>query len=58
MIVEMIARDVGEACRRDAQTVKSILVEAVRRSFDREMADPVAGQRVERAMQRDRVGCR
>jgi len=55
MIVEMIAGDVGEACRRDAQAVEPILIEAVRGRFDRQVSDAVAGQRIERAMQRDRV---
>src|SRR6202030_4389366 len=58
MIVEMIARDVGESSGRDAQTIKSVLVKAMRRSFDREMTDAIRGQRVERAVQLDGVGCR
>ena len=55
MIIEMIARDVGEAAGRDAQAVEPVLIEAVRGRFDREMGDAVAGERVDRAVQRDRI---
>src|SRR5271167_797160 len=51
----MVARDIGETTRRDAQSVEPMLVEAVRRRFDRQMRDAVAGERVERAMQRDGI---
>ena len=55
MIIEMIARDVGESRRRDLQSVEPILVEAMRGRFDRQMRDAVAGELIERAVQRDRV---
>ena len=55
MIIEMVARDVGEGRRRDAQAVETILIEPVRGRLDREMRDTLAGQRVERSMQRDRI---
>ena len=57
MIVEMIARDVGECRRGKVQAIEPVLIEPMRRSFDREMADAIAGQGLKRAMQLDRVGC-
>ena len=47
MIIEMIARDIGETASRDAQTVEPVLVEAVRGCLDGEMSDAIAGKRVE-----------
>ena len=55
VIIEMIAGDVGEAARRDAQAVEPELIEAVRRRFDGKMGDAVAGQRIDRTMQLDRI---
>src|SRR5580658_5836495 len=55
MIVEMIARDIGETSRRDMQAIEPILVKAVRGRFDGEMGDAVGGERIERSMQRDGV---
>ena len=55
MIIEMIAGDVGEAARRDAQAVEPELIEAVRRRFDGKMGDAVAGERIDRTMQFDRI---
>ena len=55
MIVEMIAGDVGEAARRDAQAVEPELIEAVRRCFDGKMGDAVAGERIDRTVQLDRI---
>ena len=37
MIIKMIARQIGEGRGRDAQAVEPILIETVRRGFDREM---------------------
>ena len=56
MIVEMVAADIGEAAGRDAHAVEPVLVEAVRGRFHRQMRHALAGELVERAMQRDRIG--
>ena len=56
MIVEVIARDVGERGRGKAQPIEPVLIEAVRRGLDGEMGDALACQRVKRTMQRDRIG--
>ncbi len=58
MVIEMIARDIGEAARGDAQTVEPRLVEAVRGRLDRQMRDAFAGECVDRTVQRDGVGRR
>src|SRR5580704_8609778 len=55
MIVEMIAGDVGEAARGDTQAVEPELIEAMRRCFDGKMGDAVAGQRIDRTVQLDRI---
>ena len=57
MIIEMIAGDVGEAARRNAQAVEPELIEAVRRRFDGQMGDSLAGECVDRTMQLDRIRC-
>ena len=56
MIVEMIAAEVGEAAGRDAHAVEPMLVEPVRGGLDREMRDAFAGELIQRAVQRDRIG--
>ena len=56
MIIEMIARQIGEGAGGDAHAVEPMLVEAVRRSFQRQMGDALAGQLIERAVQFDRIG--
>ena len=56
MIVEMIAADIGEGAGRDAHAVEPVLVEAVRGRFQHQMRHALAGELVERAMQRDRIG--
>ena len=38
VIVEMVAREIGEGRRREAHAVEPVLVEAVRGRFQREMA--------------------
>ena len=58
MIVEMIAREICEGGRRNAQTIEPKLIEPMRRRFDRKMRDAFAGERIERAMQRHRIGRR
>ena len=47
-----------KAAGRDAHAVEAVLVEPVRGRLDRKMRDAFAGERVERAMQRDRIGRR
>ena len=56
MIIEMIARQIGEGAGGDAHAVEPMLVEPVRGGFQRQMRDALAGQRIERAMQFDRIG--
>ncbi len=56
MIVEMIARQIGEGAGGDAHAVEPVLVEAVRGGFEREMRDALARQSIERAVQFDRIG--
>ena len=58
MIVEVVAGDVGEAAGGKAKSVEPELIETMRRCFDRQMGDALAGQRVDRAMQIDRIGRR
>ena len=55
MIIEMVAGDVGEAARRNAQAVEPELIEAVRRGFDGKMGDAVASERIDRTVQFDRI---
>ncbi len=47
MVVEVVARQIGEGAGREAQPVEPVLVEAVRGGFDREVRDAVAGEPVE-----------
>ena len=56
VIIEMVAREVGEGAGGDAHAVEPVLVEAVRGRFERQMRDALARQRIERAVQLDRIG--
>src|SRR5262249_36778260 len=56
VIVEMVARDIGEAGDGDAQAVETALVEAVGRGFDSKMSNAVAREPIERAVQLNRIG--
>ncbi len=56
MIIEMIARQIGEGAGGDAHAVKPVLIESVRRCFQRQMRDALARQLIERAVQVDRIG--
>ena len=56
MIVEMVARQIGEGAGSDTDTIEPMLIEAVRGCFQRKMRDALAGQLVERAVQVDRIG--
>ena len=56
VIIEMVARQIGEGAGGDAHAVEPVLVEAVRGGFQRQMGDALAGKLVERAVQFDRIG--
>ena len=56
MVVEMIARQVGEAAGGDAHAVEAVLIEPVRGGLDGEMGDALVGKRVQGAVQVDRIG--
>ena len=56
VIVEVVARKIGEAGGGEADAVEALLLDAVRRGFEGEMGDPVAGERVEALVQPDRIG--
>ena len=58
MIVEVIARNIGEGSGGDVQAVEPILIEPVRGRFDCEVGDAFAGELIERAVQRNRIGRR
>ena len=58
VIVEMIATDVGEAGDADPHAVEAVLVEPVGRRLEGEMGHAFAGERIERALQLDRIGRR
>src|ERR1700683_5372763 len=55
MIVEMIARDVGERTGSDPQPIEPILIEAMGRRFDRQMGDTITSKLIDRLMQHDGV---
>ena len=55
MIIEMVTRQIRIGAGGDAHAVEAVLVETVRRRFQGEMRDALAGQTIERAMQFDRV---
>ena len=55
VIVQMIARDVGESAGGNAQAVEAVLIEPMRGRLDRKMGDLIAGESVERSVQRDRI---
>ncbi len=55
MIIQMIARDVGEGGRGNLDAVEPELVEPVARGFEREMLDALVLQSGELGMQRDRI---
>src|SRR5581483_11870011 len=56
MIIHVVAREIGEAGRRDAHAIEAILIESVRGRLEGEMRDAVARDLVELAMQRDWIG--
>ena len=56
MIVEMIAREIGEGAGGEPHAVEPVLIETVRGGFHRQMGDAVAGQPIERSVQADRIG--
>ena len=58
VVVEVVARQVGEGGRREAHAVEAALLDAVRGRLHREMRDTVGGEPVEALVQGDRVGGR
>ena len=58
VIIEVVARQVGEGAGGEPHPVEPLLIEAVRGGFKREMGDADAGEFVERLVQRDRIGRR
>ena len=56
VIVEVVAGDVGEAGRGQADAVEPELVEAVARGLHRGVGDALVGEVGEQAVQRDRLG--
>ncbi len=58
MIIHVVARQIGEAAGLNPHAVETILVETMRGGLERQMGNAVAGDLVELAMQRDRIGCR
>jgi hypothetical protein len=56
MIIHMVAREIGEAARRDADAVETELIEPVRGGFKGKMRDAIARDLVELTMQGDRIG--
>src|ERR1700722_3672756 len=58
MVIEMVARQIGEGACRQANTIKAALIEPVRRCLEREVADRFVYKLIERFMQRDRIGRR
>jgi hypothetical protein len=55
VVVEMVARQVGECGGGDAHAVEAKLIEAVARGFHRQALDAVLGQRRQAGVQLDRV---
>jgi hypothetical protein len=55
MIIEMVAPEIEEGAGAEPDAVETMLVEPVRGRFHREMGDALAGQLVERGVQRKRV---
>ena len=45
MVVEMVAREVGEGGRADRHAVDAALVEAMRRGLERKVVDARIGER-------------
>ena len=55
MIIEMIARQIGEGAGAETHAVEAALIEPMRRGFESEMRDAILRQLIERLVQRDRV---
>src|SRR4051794_24271068 len=56
VIIHVVAREIGERAGADTDALEPILIEAMRRSLQREMRDALTCDFVELPMQRDRVG--
>ena len=57
MVIQMVARQVGESRRCQGQPVQPVLVQPVRRRLQRHHPDPVTRQPGQRLRQLDRAGC-
>ncbi len=58
VIIEMVARDVGEAGGGNLHPIQSILIQAMARGFEREMIDAFILQPRELGVQPHRIGSR
>ena len=56
VIVEMVARQVGEGAGGEGNPVETVLAETVARRFENQMVDAGPGEIGEVAVQRDRIG--
>ncbi len=56
VVVEMVARQIGEGRRAELEAVEAELVEAVARRLERDMVDAAPREHLQLAVQRDRVG--
>ena len=56
MVVEMIARQIGEGARARSDAVEPALLEPVARGLERQMRDPLAASSAERLVKLDRIG--
>ncbi len=55
MIIEMIARQIGEGAGAETHAIEAALIEPMRRGLESEMRDAILRQLIERLVQRDRV---
>ena len=58
MVIEMVAAEIGEGGNMYVQPVKTVLRKAVATCLDCQMRHAGPGQRLQRAVQADGVGCR
>jgi hypothetical protein len=56
VVIEMIAREIGEGRRRNLQSVEAILIEPMAGRFDRDMLYAVSCQRLKIGMKIDGIG--
>ena len=58
MIIEVIARKIGERSGAQPHAIEPALLESMRRRFHRKMRDAIIGELLQRLMQRHRIGRR